>query len=137
MLKSSGFAATFIFAVLFSATTSDAQVVPVNGASSILAEKNGEASPDNGQTPTTIVGSWRVRTITIAKDGNEQVTKSQAEEPTNMIIAEKNITLRIGKRVISEMQYELDQKQTPWHFNLKSPDGSSNERDLQTGKKQS
>lgn len=72
----------------------------------------------DGDSP--LVGPWQVATLWVA--GNDAGIAPN-DVPYNVVIGPKTITLRIGTKVLIEMSYTIDPKQTPSALDVQSADG--------------
>ena len=79
--------------------------------------------PGTQEAPATITGSWQAESLSMElKNGNHR-TFGRQDGVVTAVITEKTFTLRLGENVLSEMEYVLDAKQTPWTIDMTSKEG--------------
>jgi TolB protein len=82
-----------------------------------------ESKSEGKQGKPTIVGSWRVDSVSMTLPGGKRRTLSGRDGPASATISEKAFTLRVGRIILMDMSYVLDPAPAPWAIDLQSPAG--------------
>jgi uncharacterized protein (TIGR03067 family) len=85
----------------------------------------GNQRPGDKQAEPTLVGGWRAESISMVMDDGKHRNFSGDGGPVSaVIISEKTFTIRAADKIVAEMSYTVDAKQSPATIDLKSPDGA-------------
>jgi len=97
--------------------------IPTAGQGDDKAEQTPAASPDKLPAEATIIGVWTAKSVSITSADGKQKTLHSEERPFNLTVTDKQLTMRVGDKVLGDMAYALDAKPDPWTIDLKSPAG--------------
>jgi TolB protein len=90
------------------------------GIATKVQEKVKVEDPARPCSAVSLVGPWQVKSLWITDSDWEN---GNQPSPYSIVITEKTLTLRTGDKVVSEMSYTADSKQTPCTIDAKSADG--------------
>jgi uncharacterized protein (TIGR03067 family) len=88
-----------------------------------------EPKSDDAQAESSIVGTWHAISLSMSSDeGGRRFIPAAAMSGgkhvvLNVIVTDKNFTLKLGDKVIAEMTYTADPKADPPTIDVKSSDG--------------
>ena len=78
---------------------------------------------EQARAEPNIVGVWQAAEVTMATPEGNRKTLSGADSHFNVTISEKNFTMRVRDKLLTDMSYVLDAKQKRCAIDLKSADG--------------
>ncbi len=93
------------------------QIVRCAPLSDVPAAEPGAAVPN-------IVGLWQATTVSMTTPDGSRKTLAEADSRFNVAISATRLTMRVRDKLLSDMSYVLNAKQTPWAIDLKSADGA-------------
>jgi uncharacterized protein (TIGR03067 family) len=83
----------------------------------------GGTDPDNKQAEQSIIGPWHADSVALLSEkGSKKSLPKNEQQPFNIVISEKNLTMRVGDQKFAEMSYTPDAKQTPAAIDVKFQD---------------
>ncbi|MGA2061746.1 MAG: TIGR03067 domain-containing protein [Thermoguttaceae bacterium] len=79
----------------------------------------GETAQDDKQAEQSIIGPWNPDSVAILENGVKKTMPRVPQKPISVVIAEKEITMRVGDQKFAEMPYSLDSTQSPAAIDVK------------------
>jgi len=74
----------------------------------------GETAPNDKPTEETIIGPWHADSVALSPErGAKRTLPKNEQQPFNIVISDKTMTMRVGDQKFAEMSYTSDAKQTP------------------------
>ncbi len=93
-------------------------------AATPAAEAKIEATAGEKKPEPTLVGGWRADSVSTAMADGQRRTFFGGEGTVSVVVSEKMFTMRVGDKVLTDMSWTANPKQSPPTIDLKSAEGA-------------